>query len=363
MQNAYQVMVWGPGKMGSVAIWEVLQSPAFELTGVRVYSEHKNGKDVGELLGIEPLNLLATTDTKKLLAQPCDCIIYTALDTGDYKMDDEILELLASGKNVVTPLPYQNAHLFREQSFLDKLTAACKKGGSVFHATGIDPDIISDSVLMGLTGICTDVSSIKLREFWECSAGDPNSLAFLGYGKTPEEAKKVPIAEASTTNFMQAIARTVEKTLGVKYDKLEQEYDYVATDKDIEEPLLIKKGTVARLVSRINGYVDAKGSEPFFSFEYNWFVSYDMLPEGIQPDQYWVATIEGRPSLKMSIDLKASHEKNERFFKIGNMVSEAGYHGTIAPCLHSIPHICNAEPGVLPSFSPNIHWKQDPRIQ
>ena len=43
--------------MGQVAIWEVLQSDAFELVGVRSYSESKEGVDVGTLMGIDPVGI------------------------------------------------------------------------------------------------------------------------------------------------------------------------------------------------------------------------------------------------------------------------------------------------------------------
>ena len=95
--------------------------------------------------------------------------------------------------------------------------------------------------------------------------------------------------------------------------------------------------------------------------EYNWLIDYSMLPEGIEPDQYWVATIEGRPSVKMTIDLKSSIENNTRFFNMGDIQTEPGYHGTIAPCLQAIPHICKADAGVLASFGPGLHWMQDLR--
>jgi hypothetical protein len=361
MKKPYRVQVWGSGKMGAVAIWEVLQSPAFELVGVRVYSDAKDGMEVGDVLGIEPVGITATMDAESLLGQECDCVIYTALDTGDFNTDPEILQLLASGKNVVTPLPYQNAQLFRDQGFRDALADACRQGASVFHATGIDPDIISERVLMALTGLCTDISSIKLQEFWECSGGEPSSLAFIGFGKSVEEARQIPIAAAASTNFLKAITYTAEKVLGVKFDRVVEENECIAAPQDIDGGIFIEKGGVARFENRMMGYIDAKGPEPFFTMEYNWFMGYEMLPEGIQPDQYWVASIEGRPSLKMSIDLKASIETQQRFYEIGKIKSEPGYHGTIAPCLQAIPHICAAAPGVIPSFGPGLHWMQDLR--
>lgn len=54
MQRPYRVMVWGPGRLGSICIWETWQSPAFEFVGVRAYSAAKHGIDVGDLLGLPP---------------------------------------------------------------------------------------------------------------------------------------------------------------------------------------------------------------------------------------------------------------------------------------------------------------------
>jgi 4-hydroxy-tetrahydrodipicolinate reductase len=128
MKSRYKLMVWGPGRMGSMCIWEIAQSKEFELVGVRTYSEKKNGIDAGEMVGIAPMGVKLTTDVEALLKIDCDCIVYTPHDMGDYKTDDELLSLLAAGKNVVTVLPYQNAHLFREAAFVEKLNAACQTG-------------------------------------------------------------------------------------------------------------------------------------------------------------------------------------------------------------------------------------------
>src|SRR5690606_33560303 len=114
MKKPYKLMVWGPGRMGGLCIWEIANSPALELVGLRVYSDGKNGVDAGELIGIAPMGVKASNDVDALLKVDCDCIVYAAHDNGTYDTDDEILKLLTAGKNIVTMLPYQNAHLFRE---------------------------------------------------------------------------------------------------------------------------------------------------------------------------------------------------------------------------------------------------------
>src|SRR6187200_3695981 len=45
VRRPYRLIVFGPGGLGSVCIWEAAQSPAFELVGVRAYTEAKNGVD------------------------------------------------------------------------------------------------------------------------------------------------------------------------------------------------------------------------------------------------------------------------------------------------------------------------------
>src|SRR6476620_6077756 len=124
MRKPYKVIVWGPGGLGAITVWEILQSDAFELVGVRAYSDSKNGQDVNTLFGLPPAGVRMSTDVAALLKIDCDVVLMTSRDMGTFNTDDEILEVLAAGRNVVTPLPYQNAHLFRDRKFLDKLEAA-----------------------------------------------------------------------------------------------------------------------------------------------------------------------------------------------------------------------------------------------
>lgn len=361
MKPAFKIMVWGPGKLGSIAIWEILQNPAFELVGVRAYSKEKDNVDVGTLLGLEPVGVSASCDVEALFSTECDCIIYTAHDRGTYHTDDEILDLLRAGYNVVTPLPYHNPQLFRGQMFVEQLEAACLAGNSVFHATGIDPDLISDRVLMALTGLCTDIRSIKLQEYWHCGASRSESLKMVGFGELPDVARQQTLPAQIAANFLRAIAATAEKMLGIPFDEVKYTHEYLPTPNDIEVSFPVKAGQVARIAHRVEGFAEAKGPNPFFTVEYNWLLDDVMLPPDVQPGQYYVVNIEGRPSVHMSIDLKTSLENDERFYQIGNMNSEPSYHGTLAPCLQAIPHICTSKPGILPSFGPGLHWMHDLR--
>ncbi|MFW2421339.1 MAG: hypothetical protein ACN4EJ_01850 [Porticoccaceae bacterium] len=303
--------------------------------------------------------MIASNDIDQLLTIDCDCIIYTAHDEGTYHTDEEILTILAAGKNIVTPLPYQNVHLYRDELFIDKITAACQQGQSTFYADGIDPHLIPNRILLGLTNGNADVKAIKLQEHWDCSEADQGPLQYIGFGQLPEQAEKIAVSKTMAINFMRGIVHSAEKVLGVKYDRIVTSHDFVATKTDIDRPFLIKAGTVGRITHRMAGHVDAIGSAALFTIEYHWLIGDSMLPEGVEPGQYYVGTIEGRPSLRMTLNYSVSNHSNQRLFQLGNMEVEPSYIATILPCIQAIPSVCRATAGLMPSLDPSINWKQD----
>ena len=56
----YKVIQWTTGKVGVEAVKAILTHPELELVGAYAWSEEKDGKDVGELCGIEAVGILAT---------------------------------------------------------------------------------------------------------------------------------------------------------------------------------------------------------------------------------------------------------------------------------------------------------------
>jgi hypothetical protein len=64
-----------------------------------VHSADKDGRDVGELIGEDPIGVAASTDVDALLATDAD-VMYSPL----LPDDQVVMKILRSGKNVVTPV-------------------------------------------------------------------------------------------------------------------------------------------------------------------------------------------------------------------------------------------------------------------
>jgi 4-hydroxy-tetrahydrodipicolinate reductase len=63
----YRVIQWATGAVGSNQLREVIQNPDFELVGLYVYSEEKEGKDAGVIVGLDPVGITATRDRDRIL--------------------------------------------------------------------------------------------------------------------------------------------------------------------------------------------------------------------------------------------------------------------------------------------------------
>lgn len=109
VERPYRLVIWGPGDMGGRALRTALESPDFEVVGVKVFSPHKHGRDIGELAGLAPVGVAATTSKDEILALDADCVVHTpttpALIQG---ADADVVDLLESGKNVVSAASYHN---------------------------------------------------------------------------------------------------------------------------------------------------------------------------------------------------------------------------------------------------------------
>jgi 4-hydroxy-tetrahydrodipicolinate reductase len=365
MRNPFRVIVWGPGRLGAICIRETTLNPALELVGVRAYSASKNGVDAGELLGIGSIGIKASTDVEALLKIECDAIIYSALDMGRYHTDDEIIRLLEAGRNVITTLPYQHLEAVRDAAFIARLEAACQKGRSVFHATGVDPDTVCDRVLPALTTMCTDIRHVQIQENWDVGAFGVQTLGVIGFGQPREAVEAAADSLAFGDNYGRMVTHAWARMMGMEYDRRTVERVFPLAPQDIETPsgLVIPKGTVCCYTTRWSGWVDRiSRDKPFFQIEYNWHAGGKAVPAHVKADVTgWVLSIEGRPSIRTVIDMKTDFETRGRYVLPGNPNFEASYHAIAAPCLQAIPHVVKAKPGILPVFHYPHHWVPDLR--
>ena len=208
---ALRVVQWATGGVGVAAIKGVLEHPDLELAGCWVHSQAKSGRDVGDLIGGEPLGVSATNSVDDILALDADAVVYSPLMPNA----EEVAALLRSGKNVVTPVGW----FYPGEKEAGPLRAAALEGGVTLHGTGIAPGGISDKFPLMMSIMSTGVTFVRAEEFSDLRTYDaPDVLRYvMGFGDTPEKALTGPMQKLLDGGFIQSVKMIVD-TMGFNAD-------------------------------------------------------------------------------------------------------------------------------------------------
>ena len=187
----YRVIQWATGNVGRAAVEGILSHPELELVGTWVHDPAKAGRDVGEICGLAPIGVRATGDVDAILATAADCVLYSPL----LPQLDEVVRLLESGKNVVTPVGW--FYPFHTPGMAE-LEAACHRGGVTLHGTGIHPGGITELMPLTISSLSRNVRHVRAEEFSDIRVYRAELVVkeIMLFGKRPEDAAREPDARA-----------------------------------------------------------------------------------------------------------------------------------------------------------------------
>jgi hypothetical protein len=356
----FKVITWGPGEVGGTALRAILKRPEFEVVGCKVYSEAKNGVDVGVLAGGDPIGVLATTDAEQLIALDADCVVHTPMLPFDISdTDDEIIRLLESGKNVVSAVSYTAPEFFGDE-YRAKFEAACQRGGVSFHGGGLYPGFI-ERLAVGLTGCVTEVDHVTIVEAADgMRALSPMVLQFAGWGQDPQTvAAGNAVTEVQKRFYCQSVAYIAWRLFGLRADEYRIETTfrgYPATERLVaSDQLVIEPGQTLTLHNTYRGIVDDR---EFFRGEWYWYLGEGNYPidRGTPGGSYYQIDIS-TPDMQLSNGLDATVDPDDRI--------AATTYLTAAPLVSAIVPVCEAKPGLVyldtPTFtSPSYALLADP---
>ena len=348
-----RVVQWATGGVGIAAINGVLEHPDLELAGCWVHSADKAGKDVGEIVGTEPLGVTATNSADEILALEADAVIYAPLMANP----DDVAALLRSGKNVVTPVGW----LYPTEKRAAPLRAAALEGNVTLHGTGIAPGGISEKFPLLFSVMATGVTFVRAEEFSDLRTyRAPDVLRHvMGFGDTPEKALTGPMQKMLDSGFIQAVRMIVDK-LGFNADpKVRASQEVAIAAAPIESPIgAIQPGQVAgrrfHWEALVSGEVVVRVTVNWLMGEENLDPAWTFGPAG----QRYEMEVRGNPDFTVTVKGFQSEVDDD------GMKAETGVIATAAHCVNSIPAVCAAEPGIATYLDlPLIAGKAAPHLR
>ena len=350
-ERRYRTIVCGTGGVGTAVLREALRLPWIDVVGVQVYTSDKAGVDAGELVGLPAAGIMTTADADEIAALDADCVLYCARDFGDWRSDDVLVRLLESGKNVVTSLAYFRAES-RSPEVVERLEDACRRGGTSLHATGLNPGYIGERLGVMLTGLSHDISRIKIEEFYDITPLSKELAHLLGIGLPVSESENASAAAQLAQLYLEQTVGLICDALGVEIDGITHSQSHrVAGDPIQADSYAVAEGAVASVTHRWSALVDGR---PFLLYETTWFVGKSMQPEHSDVEHHWLLTIEGRPSVRMLLEVNASMESGAAKYE-GDPTS-AGNYAIGIPLVQAITRTCESTPGFVGPPPVGPHW-------
>ena len=339
MTKPLRVISWATGKVGEAVARELLGDPRFELVGALVYGEEKDGRDLGEIVGMKAIGVRATREKDEIFALPADVVIHAPIG---HKRSDEhdadVIRLLESGKNVISTRGWFNCRAFGED-YARKMEDACRKGGVTLAGLGMTPGFVAERLATTLTGAMLTLHHLTVSEAYDCTPLFDGLLRRMGFGMSPAEYEASPIRTNYDDMYSQ-VAWSVVETFGRRPDRVEARHSHVLAETDVREGSLpIPRGTVQGTIRRWVAIVDGK---PLFTMEYRWFVG--RIP-GWPEHSGWTFTTEGRPRFRMTLAYEPTADHDERTM---------GYEMMSAVVIRAIEPVVAAAPGLFatPIFAP-----------
>ncbi|MCZ8377604.1 dihydrodipicolinate reductase [Mycobacterium sp. CPCC 205372] len=348
-----RVVQWATGGVGIAAIKGVLEHPDLELAGCWVHSPDKAGRDVGDLVGVDPIGVAATNSVEDILALDADAVIYAPL----LPNSEEVAALLRSGKNVVTPVGW----FYPGEKESAPLRTAAVEGGVTLHGTGIAPGGISDKFPLMMSIMSTGVTFVRAEEFSDLRTYDaPDVLRYvMGFGDTPEKALTGPMQKLLDGGFIQSVKMIVD-TMGFNADpQIRATQEIAVATAPIDSPMgAIEPGQVAGRKFHWEALV---GDEVVVRVTVNWLMGQENLdpPWDFGPaGERYEMEAKGNPDFAVTIKGFQPESVAE------GLECNNGIVATAAHCVNSVPAVCAAAPGIATYLDlPLISAKAAPRLR
>jgi len=337
---AIRVAHWGVGSTGRTGLQGVIGHPQLELVGLCVQRPENVGRDAGELCDRPTTGVVATSSADEILALKPDCLSYFGAGAADAMAGVEnVARFLEAGVNVVTTSFTNLVHPKHSAEALSaRLEAACRKGGTSFFASGIEPGYMSDIVPLALLSGTDRVDELRVIEIGNYGRYPVEwaQREVFGFGKPLNHTPILFQGERLIFSWA-GVVRGMADMLGVELDEVRQWHEFGATSRDVETAFgLVEAGTIGAVRFAVEGMY---GGKPLCAIEHVNYLTEEMpehWPRALhRKHTVYRIVVTGRPTTECEVAL--DYVDGEEHAVIG----------TAMRAVNGIPAVVAAAPGML----------------
>lgn len=328
--HPYRVVQWATGNIGTRALRGVIEHPQMTLVGVYVHGADKAGRDAGELSGLDPTGVLATSDPDEIVALGADCVLYMPQGC-DF---DALCRLLESGSNVVTTRGEFHHPASMDADVRRRVEEACRRGSTSIHSTGSSPGFISEAIPLVLSSLQRRLDALTIYEFADLSQRNSPELLFdlMGFGSEPGRFDQGRWAHGAAS-FGPSL-RLVAEAMSLPLDSVESKGEVASARRTTTIAAgTIPAGTVAAQRMTVSGM---RAGRELLSFRASWYCTDDLDPVWDLRPTGWRVVVSGDVPMDVEIRLEVPLER----------MAETSPGFTANRAVNSVVAVCHADPGI-----------------
>jgi hypothetical protein len=325
-----RVVQWATGNIGSRSLRHIIEHPGLTLAGVYVTAAAKAGQDAGDLCGLPPTGVKATSDIDEILALGADCVLYMPASCDL----DQVCDILASGTNIVTTRGEFHHPASMPRADRERVDRACAERGASIHSTGSSPGFISEAIPLVLASLQRRLDALTINEYADLSSRDSPDMLFnlMGFGHPVDEFPPERFGYAAYA-FGPSL-RLVAEAVGLPLDSVTSTGGVAVTpDKLTIAAGTLDAGTVAAQRMSVTGM---HAGRALLNFTATWYCTEVLDPAWTVRGDGWHVLVEGDAPLEVDI----------RFAIPAGRMGEMTPGYTANRAVNAVPYVCAAPPGI-----------------
>lgn len=219
MEPRIKVFQIGLGPIGKAVTRFLLLRKTFEIVGALDLNPDIQGRDVGELAGVDPIGAAVSGQQSAMGESGAEVAVVTTTSSLE-KAQDEILTAVEQGLHVVSTCEELSYPWFARPELARRIDEKARLRSVSVLGTGINPGFLMDFLPLALTGVCLDVKHITVERVQDAShrrESFRNKIgAGLDVGDFESRAEKGLLRHVGLSESMHLIAArlgwTLEKT-------------------------------------------------------------------------------------------------------------------------------------------------------
>lgn len=228
-----RVIAFGLGPIGSGIARVVAARADFQIIGAVDIDPNKAGKDLGQVIGLErDLGVKVSNDAARILKKKADVVVHS---TGSVlkQVEPQLEAIIRSRHNIVSTCeelsqPWKHGQVAR------RIDTLAKKFGVTVLGTGINPGFMMDTLPIMLTGVCQQVTCVRVHRVVDASKRRQPLQKKIGTGLTVDEFKTLAAKKQIRHVGLAESVALIAQALRWKLDRIEETIEPVVAIQPVK---------------------------------------------------------------------------------------------------------------------------------